>query len=252
MIGRVEILGIPLAAATEDEALRSIAGWAEAGTCHLVFTPNPEMAVEAKRNLGFLDALRGADINLPDGTGLIFAALLRGQRLHRMPGVDMAERVVALAADRGWRVYLLGGRAGVADAAAAALRKKFLSLDAAAATVDANVDAAGECEQTDAVIDEISSYRPAVLLAAFGAPKQELWLSANRHALSEAGVGVAMGVGGTFDYWAGAVRRAPRWMSKLGIEWLWRLALQPQRFGRILRATVRFAALALAERLRKR
>lgn len=252
MKGRVEILGVPVDVITSNELLDRVASWASGDACRLVFTPNPEMVVEAQRNAAFMSTLKSCDLNLPDGIGLSFAALLQGKKLRRIPGADAAEQLVSLAALRGWRVFLLGGGRGVAALAAQNLARKNPGLDIGIWDLGFDVDHSGFSGQTSDVISRISACRPHILLVAFGAPKQELWLTQNRESLEQAGVRVAMGVGGALDYWAGAVRRAPKFVRALGLEWLVRLLVQPRRLPRIVRATAAFSWLTLAEKLNRR
>lgn len=244
----VEVLGVQVHTVSVDQLSSTVRDWVGGEVCRLIFTPNPEMLVEAQGNAPFMSALGASDINVADGTGLVLAARLRGQQLRRLPGVDVALQIVSLAAMEGWRVFLLGGGRGVAALAAQNLAAAHPGLDIEAAKVPLLVDRSGESSASAEAVAEIAQYRPQVVLVALGAPKQELWLTRHRAALAQAGVRVAMGVGGTFDYWAGTVRRAPRWMSKLGIEWLWRLLLQPKRFGRIVRATAVFCWLVVKQK----
>jgi N-acetylglucosaminyldiphosphoundecaprenol N-acetyl-beta-D-mannosaminyltransferase len=140
-------------------------------------------------------------------------------------GVDLIPPLAALCARREWRIFLLGARPGVADdLAAARLRRDNPGLDVASFAGSADPSADAE------TVAAVARHRPQVLLVAFGAPRQELWIDRAGRALD---VPVAIGVGGSFDYLTGRVARAPRWMRSAGLEWLFRLVRQPWRLGRM-------------------
>jgi N-acetylglucosaminyldiphosphoundecaprenol N-acetyl-beta-D-mannosaminyltransferase len=146
--------------------------------------------------------------------------------------VDLVERLAALSAERGYRLFLLGGARGVAAEAARRLRARYPGVVIAGICVGSP-----HPRDADAVLATIRQARPDALVVAFGVPVQELWLAAHAEQL---GVTVAVGVGGALDYFAGTVQRAPRWMRQAGLEWLFRLIRQPWRWRRML-ALPRFA-----------
>jgi N-acetylglucosaminyldiphosphoundecaprenol N-acetyl-beta-D-mannosaminyltransferase len=242
-MSRLSILNVPIDHTSYTDVVARATEWMSGDVCRLVFTPNPEMVVAAQKNPAFMSAMQSSDLNPPDGSGLILAARLRGVKLNRVTGVDAAEYLIAAAAKNNWRIYLLGGGRGVAAAAATKLSTHYKGLDITISDLGFLVDRVGSSSQTNQVLADISAHRSHLLLVALGAPKQELWLTQNRAALSRAGVKVAMGIGGAFDYWAGTARRAPKAIRSLGLEWLWRLFTQPRRLGRILRATFVFMLL---------
>jgi len=247
-MSRTSILNVPIDNTSYSGVVAQATEWMSGDVCRLVFTPNPEMVVAAQKNPEFMSALQTSDLNPPDGTGLILAARLQGIKLNRVTGVDAAEHLIAAVAKNNWRIYLLGGGRGVAAAAASKLSTHYKGLDIRISDLGFLVDRVGSSAQTDQVIADISTHRPHLLLVALGAPKQELWLTQNRAALSRAGVKVAMGIGGAFDYWAGTARRAPKVIRSLGLEWLWRLFTQPRRLVRILRATFVFIVCTLKQK----
>lgn len=199
-------------------ALRLIESFVEQGGHHLVATVNPEFVMRAQSDREFASILESAALCLPDGSGVVWAARRHGCSLSSpVTGVDLIPPLAAICADRGWRMYLLGAADGVAADLADRLRKTHTNLVVAAAT--------------SAEANEIAAWRPHVLLVAFGAPKQEKWIDAEGRS---AGAPVQIGVGGSFDYLTGRVRRAPAWMRKAGLEWLFRLAVQPWRLRRML------------------
>lgn len=238
---RIPILGIPVDDVTEDEAMTRIAGMIAAGGPHQVCTVNPEFVMAAQSHAAFRRVLLAADLNTPDGFGLVLEARRRGTPFRsRVTGVGLAERLAAEAALRGWSLFLLGAAPGVAELAATALQARFEGLRVAGCY-------AGSPRHQDEVTirEKITAAQPEVLLVAYGHPRQELWIARNQPLLR---VPVAIGVGGTFDYLAGVVVRAPTWMRASGLEWLYRLIRQPQRWQRIMTAVPGFLLAAWRER----
>lgn len=223
----VTILGIRVDALTYDDLRQRIAGFIAAGGPHQICTANPEFVMEARRNPAFRQVLADADLVLADGVGLLWAARRTGQHLlQRVTGSDGVPLIAAWAAEGGWRLYLLGAAPGVAERAAEILcaRHPGLQIVGTFAGSPADRDAAE-------IIARIQEARPDVLLVAYGAPKQDLWIARYRDAL---GVPVMMGIGGTLDFIAGVQKRAPRWVQRLNLEWLFRLITQPWRWRRQL------------------
>lgn len=240
---RVHLLGIPIDPVTAGEAVERLRAMLGSDSAHHVMTPNNEMLVEAARNPAFADVLRRSALNLPDSTGLLLAARYTGRRLpRRVTGADtVAHLCRELGADE--RVFLLGAAPGVAERAAEALRSRNPRLCIAGTLAGSPAEA-----DAPAILARIRAAAPRLLLVAYGAPAQDLWIA--RHLKELPSVRVAMGVGGTFDFLAGTVKRAPSALRSLGLEWLWRLALQPRRWKRIWRAVVVFPWLVVRSSLR--
>jgi N-acetylglucosaminyldiphosphoundecaprenol N-acetyl-beta-D-mannosaminyltransferase len=239
----IRILGITVDDIDEGETLERIAGFVAAGGPHHVVTVNPEFLMEARRNDAFHRVLAGADIATPDGFGLLLVARFRGTPLRsRVTGVALVERIASLAAERGWSLFLLGAAPGVAERAAAALRRANPDLRVAGCYAGSPRPA----DEPD-IRARIAAAQPIVLLVAYGHPAQDLWIARNQPLLR---VPVAIGVGGAFDYLAGEVPRAPAWMRRLGLEWLYRLIRQPWRWRRVLVAVPLFLWAALREKER--
>lgn len=232
---RIEILNVPVDAVTHSEALAQIKAFLREQKPHMVTTPNPEMIVEAQRNFPFLEALKDADLAIPDGSGLLWAAKYMGSHLpERVTGVDV---MTALCAEGGiGSVFLLGAAPGIAERAAAVLQEKNPGLHIAGTYSGSPLTS----EETQ-ILERINASGANVLFVAFGAPKQELWIA--RMLPKFTTVRVAMGVGGAFDFIAGKQKRAPRWMQRLKIEWLYRLIKEPRRYQRIINAVVVFPRL---------
>ena len=201
-----------------ESALRRIESMVEEGGHHLVATVNPEFVMRARSDHEFARVLESASLCIPDGQGVVWAARRQGCEMSGpVTGVDLIPPLAGLCAKRGWRMFLLGAAPGVADELAGRLRADHPDLE---------VDAAADDQSAELVRQR----RPHVLLVAFGAPKQEMWID---RAARAAGVPVAMGVGGSFDYLTGRVPRAPGWMRRARLEWLYRLGRQPWRLKRM-------------------
>jgi N-acetylglucosaminyldiphosphoundecaprenol N-acetyl-beta-D-mannosaminyltransferase len=216
---------------------------------HCVFTPNPEILLYARKHPDYAAVLNGADLSLPDGIGIVLAQRLRRRSIRKWAGIDVAEMVIHLAAERGDRVMLVGGRGGIGDRAAEEWRKRLPGLDVVAAADGVRFadDGTAVHPEDDAALDErIHQDRPAVILVSTGHPRQEHWIARRRAAFP--GVRIMMGIGGAVDIWGGRYSRAPRWLRSVGLEWFWRFLQQPSRFPRVLRATIEFPFRALTER----
>ena len=236
---RLNLLGTPVDDVTYAEAAAYVSTLMAAGKPAAVVTPNPEFVVIAQRYAPFREALWQSDLAIPDGGGLLLAARLLGLRLRQqVRGTDLAYQLIDHACREGWRVFLLGAGPGVAPVAAARLRSLYPGVSIVG-TFGGSAAPAGDADTRAAVA---AAGRVDLLLVAYGAPRQELWMQRN---LATLDVGVAMGIGGVLDYMAGQVRRAPPLVRNAGSEWLFRLVRQPWRWRRQL-ALVVFGRLVLA------
>lgn len=238
----ITILGVPVHNLGYSEALAQIGAMVEAGRCHQVVTVNPEFLVIARSNPEFQRVLRSADLALADGVGLQLAAALQGRQfVSRVPGSELIYRLAPLAAARGWRLFFLGAGPGIAARAADVLRASYPGLQIEVNGADPTPEGSAEA------LAHIGAARPHILLVAYGAPTQDLWIARHKAA---AGVPVMIGVGGTLDFVAGVVTRPPHIYRRLGLEWLYRLWQQPWRWRRQLRLPL-FVLLVLVERLQR-
>lgn len=215
---KVDVLGVKVDDVTMDEAIDRVCGWLARGGRHYIVTPNPEMVVAAQKDEIFKKILNDADLAIPDGRGL----KLSGKVKNTVYGTDFMEKLVSLAAEKGFTTGFLGGRDEVAKKTAECLKKKYPGLKVAFAESGGEVDEDGEL---------VAAAPTDLLFVAFGHIKQEKWIVSN---LDKIPVKVAMGVGGAFDYLSGTVPRAPEWIRNLGFEWLFRLLIQPWRIKRQL------------------
>ncbi len=204
-----------------------------------IVTANPEILLFAKRNPSYAETLRRADLRIVDGFGLSLVGWLRGARLKRTTGVDLAERLACWAAQKGLSVALIGGE--VPDVEKRALRALQAKIPGLRGFTEAggrvSADGVGDEANDDAKM-RISLQDPGVIFVAFGHPKQERWIERCREDFPNARA--IIGVGGTFNYWAGASSRAPGWVRSIGFEWLYRLVTEPKRWKRIWDAVVVF------------
>jgi N-acetylglucosaminyldiphosphoundecaprenol N-acetyl-beta-D-mannosaminyltransferase len=244
-VNSLDILGVRVDDVTYAEALALLREYAAGGEPHYVVTPNPEFVMAARRDPAFRAALAGAALAVPDGGGLLLAARLWGRPFReQVRGTDLVYSLAAEGARRGDRWFFLGAGPGVAAAAGRRLAALYPGLQVAGAYAG-SPDPADDATTT-AVVRAAGPVD--VLLVAYGAPRQEFWMARNVPLL---GIPVALGVGGVLDYVAGRVPRAPRWVQRLGVEWLYRLVRQPWRWRRQL-ALPCFALLALWETPRRR
>jgi N-acetylglucosaminyldiphosphoundecaprenol N-acetyl-beta-D-mannosaminyltransferase len=233
---RPAVLGHPLDPIELDEAAERVLRLARHGPPSLVVTLNPEIVVRARRDPELRRALASARLSVADGVGVVWAARRAGVKVPaRVPGVELTERVLEWAGGD-LPVFFLGGRPGVAEAAAATARGRYGTRVAGAR------DGYFDPSEDDAVADEVRASGARLLLAGLG-ERQERFLAAR---LERAGVGAAIGVGGTLDVLAGTARRTPAWTRRAGLEWAWRVGGDPRRWRRAPRL-LRFVWLALRE-----
>lgn len=235
---RTEILGVGFDDLTIEEVADRASALLEEEGFHYVVTPNPELVDRARREETFREALNGADLVLPDGIGVVYAARLLGRSLKgRCPGIDFAGKLMERMARKGQRLYLLGAKPGVAEAAAARLEVRYPGL-----TICGVHD--GYFQEDGPVVEDIRKAGADVVFVCLGFPKQEYWMVKNGPAT---GARLLAGLGGSLDVFAGVVERAPESWQRLGLEWLYRLTREPKRIGRMARLPL-FLAAALGER----
>jgi N-acetylglucosaminyldiphosphoundecaprenol N-acetyl-beta-D-mannosaminyltransferase len=235
---------------TQSQLVRELERFLDDDRPRRVFTPNPEILLLARGDPSYASVLNTADLALPDGTGVALVESIRARRrVRRWPGVGIGGDLLRLASAREEDVVLLGGREGAAERAASRWRSRLprLRVEAVGSDVAFGEDGRAVDPGIEAeLVERIRSLAPTVVLVGLGAPKQERWIADHADRLPSARV--LMGVGGAFDMWGGTLRRAPAWMHALGVEWLWRLLLEPARLPRVARATLVFPVLALVDR----
>ncbi|MBI2049715.1 WecB/TagA/CpsF family glycosyltransferase [Candidatus Roizmanbacteria bacterium] len=263
MIDKKNILGVNLTNVTKKEVLEYIIkGLGKKQKKYFIVTPNPEFLVLANKNSRFKNILNSAELALPDGIGVILAGKILGKTLkQRITGIELLESLCSEIAEKPITVGFLGGGPGVADKTAERLQNLYPNLKIVFASEEwlkNNVglskrfkisDLGFKNKERQAINHKssiINHQSIDMLFVAFGAPKQEIWISEN---LENLPVKIAIGVGGAFDYISGKVKRAPKFIQDLGLEWLYRLIRQPWRFKRQF-SLLRFIWLVFKERIR--
>lgn len=228
------ILGIGITNSKSNDVLKYIIAFPKNEKGKLVIvTPNPEILILARKDLAFRHLLNQAQIALPDGVGLIWAAWILGRPLQeRIPGTDFLELLCKESIKEPISIGFFGGRKGVAKQASECLMEKYPGLQIRYAVEESE-------------IEKLHKIPVDILFVGLGAPRQEMFIHEN---ISKLPVRIAMGVGGAFDYFSGSIPRAPRLLRVVGLEWLFRLIRQPWRAKRQL-ALIKFICLVLLLRL---
>lgn len=245
----MEILGTHIDGIRRQEALDRVRSFVVDDEQHMIVTPNPEILVAAHRDHEFREILNHASLSVPDGFGVVALGKLLGEEIpERITGVDFVDDLMCLADEIGHRVCFVGG---THDDILLRARDHFVGRYPSLQIVHA--ESGGEVRKVDMgwimdseLLDRIRGAEPVILIVGFGHGKQERWIADHLDQLPS--VKVAIGVGGALDFWAGNVRRAPQWMRQIGLEWLWRLIVEPRRWKRIITAVVIFPYFVLTDR----
>ena len=227
MAEKIDILGVKVDSVTMAQAVAQVEGYMDERKNVLIATANAEMIMRATHDTELKDILNDAALVVPDGAGTVWAAHHLGYEMpERVAGYDLAQELMRIAPSKKQKVFFFGSAPGVAEKAKAKAEELYPGIE-----IVGTRDGYFKPEDEPAIIEEIKAAQPDLLLAALGVPKQEKWLNAH---LKELGVPVAIGVGGTLDVMAGVMKRAPYWMQKAKLEWLFRGLLQPKRAGRLM------------------
>ncbi|MBN1484513.1 MAG: WecB/TagA/CpsF family glycosyltransferase [Chloroflexia bacterium] len=244
MAERIDILGVGVHALNLEQVLARLDYFVQVEGAHQVVTINPEFVMRARRERDFRETIQQADLATADGVGITLAGWMLGTPFPgRVTGVELTWRLAELAAAKRYRLYLLGAGPGVAERAAQRLQQRYPDLIVAGTYAGSPAP-----EDEEEIVARVHRSGAQILLVAYGAPQQDLWLRRN---LPRLGTAVGIGVGGTLDYISGVVPRAPSWMRNIGLEWLYRLWHQPQRWRRMLNLPL-FAGLVLRQAWRSR
>jgi len=221
---KIDVLGVGFSNVTMDEALNKAEALIESGGTHLVVTPNPEIVQLAKKDEEFKSILCDADLTIPDGIGIIYAAKILGRPLkERVPGIEFATGLCERLAKTNKKIFLLGAKPGIAEDAARNLTRDYPGI-VICGTHD------GYFSDSVPVVEQIRESEANVVFVCLGAPKQEKWMAEFGE---QTGANLLVGLGGSLDVFAGHVKRAPEGWQKLGLEWLYRLLKEPKRIGRM-------------------
>jgi len=271
MKDQIKITGIPIHNFDYEEILERIDKIVNNNHKAYIVTVNPEMVLETEQNEEFFQVFQRSEINTSDGIGILWAAyylakpkckykigcffqlfgslasiLFTPSRIRtiineRITGTDLLPKVVEQSDKKDWKIFLLGAKEGVAKR----LANKFSKIYPQSQFVGCFAGSPHRHDEED-ICDYINKVNPDILFVAYGAPKQELWIHRNLFKLES--TKVAIGVGGAFDFHVGKIKRAPKLIQKIGLEWLYRLIREPKRFIRIWNATFKFVKLIYKEK----
>ena len=224
---RLEILGVGIDKVTSQQALDNIADFIASGQPHQIVTANAEIIYQASKNEKMRNIINNAQMVTADGSGVVWASRQLGEPLEqRVTGIDLVNSICERSAQDKWKIYILGSAPGVAATAAMNIRDKFPGCN-----IVGTHHGYFNAKEEKQILAELEQLKPDVLFVALGAPKQEYWVADH---LADLGIPVGMGIGGSMDVLSGNVKRAPKWMQKMSLEWLYRLLIQPTRFKRVL------------------
>lgn len=229
MSNTVKILGIDIDNINIEEAGEITKQLVETSnkSCKIIVAPNTEFIMMAQKDEEFYNILKEADLATPDSVGVMIGGKLQKKPFkQRIPGQMYFRKILEIGEKEGWTFYLLGGKGDVPALATENIKKIYQNIK-----IVGYHEGFFEKDSEEKVIEEINTLKPNVLFVAMGAPIQEKWIAKHKQELK---VDVAAGQGGTFDYEAGRIKRAPVIFQKLGIEWFWRLMLQPSRIFRMI------------------
>ena len=241
---KINILGTLISNISKKKLLLKVSSFLNSGEQHFFVTPNPEIVLEARRDKELQNILNKADIAIPDGFGLLLASRYLGRSIKkRIAGVDLMLDICKVAEREEKRIFLLGGKEGIAQKTSDVLKNNFPNLKVVGAK------SGGEIDENNLVyadlLEKINNVKPDIIFVALGGGKQEKWINANLKNIPS--VKLAMGIGGAFDFISGKTKRAPGIMRSLGLEWLFRLFTEPWRIKRIFNATIKFSYIVLRE-----
>lgn len=223
---QINIFGVFLDRVDYSKACKKAQQFLQDFDSKVIVTPNAEMIMAAQKNAELMKMLNSADMSLPDGIGVVIASRILGDPLlQRTTGFDFMMKLIAMAEKQGLSLFLLGGKPGIAQQAAEQIKAMFPGVNIAGTH-----HGYFKAEDEHNILDMINDKKPDILLVAMGFPKQEKFMIENKNKLR---FRVAIGVGGSLDVLSGNVSRAPEFMQKAGLEWLYRLITQPWRFKRM-------------------
>lgn len=242
---RVEIMDCRVDNLNMEETLQAVEGFVASGKPHQHVVVNVDKIVKANWDPKLREIINGCDLISADGMPVVWASRLLGKRLkERVTGIDLFERLVARAAERGWRVYFLGARQEVVKCTVLTLLGRHPTLRIAGYR-----NGYWKPEEEQDVVDAVKAARPDLLFVAISSPKKERFLGRYQ---AEMRVPFAMGVGGSFDVVCGLTKRAPMWMQRTGLEWFHRFLQEPRRmFKRYFVDGMYFFWLLAREMLKK-
>lgn len=233
MQNKINIRGVYFDNVTMEEAMEKVKECVASEGVSVMFTPNSEIVQNCIDSPSLYPVINSADIVIPDGIGVVYASKILGTPLkEKVPGCEVAEKLLEYAAETGDGVFFFGGGKKTAESdAVSALAAKKMCEKYPGLNVVGTRDGYFTKEDVPEIIDMINNSGAKILFVCLGAPKQERWIYDNREALK---VNFAAGLGGTLDVFAGVAKRAPEFYLKTNLEWLYRLIKNPSRVGRMM------------------
>lgn len=245
---RVTVCNIPIDCLSMREAVESIGVLMEKRIKSLVVTPNVDHIVKLQKDNLLRQIYAEAALVLPDGMPIVWASRFFGMPLkEKVSGSDLVPRVCEMAADRGYKVFLLGGRPGAAEKAKKNLSRAYPAIKIAG-VYSPPLGFEHDAEERQKIVKMINDSGAEILLVGLGVPKQERWIHENQDELNAI---LCIGVGITIEIMAGVIKRAPMWMQNSGLEWFWRLLMEPKRlWKRYLIDDMAFIPLVIRQKFR--
>lgn len=233
-----KIFGVDICVTTYDGLKKSVIEDIDDNKKSFIVAINPEKILKAREDEKLKELLNSADYQIPDGIGVVYASKLKkGKIKSRITGIDCMEMLCNEANDKGYKIFLYGAKKEVIKEAKKSLEKKYENIKIVGA-----ID--GYEKNNDKIIKEINKSKADIIFVALGSPKQENWILENKDKVC---IKIFQGVGGSFDVISGNIKRAPIWMQKIGLEWLYRLIKEPKRIFRQIKL-VKFLVLVLFKR----
>ena len=240
MRDKVNILGVNIDKMSFEETVKKAEALMREEGISMIFTPNPEIIMSATEDEEFKNILNSADILTPDGIGVVYASkMLKNSVCERVPGFEVTKRLLNAASKTKEGVFFFGSKPGIAEKAKANVEKMYPGID-----IKGVHNGYFKEEEESEIVRKINESGAKLLLVCLGAPKQEKWIYKHKDELN---VNLCLGVGGTLDVLSGETKRAPEIFIKLNLEWFYRIASNPSRWGRFF-ALPKFMIKVLKER----
>ena len=243
---RKRILEQPIDIITFEEALYLVKAALVNPKQFKIITLNSEMIVKASKDFQFQAAINNANLIIPDSIGIVWAMKFLSSNsygdLKRIPGIDLAEKILAVANELSKKVAIFGGTQEVLETVVNIIKNKYPNID-----LQKTFNGFQGEEKDIEIAQEISKAEPDLILVALGSPNQEIWINKYSNLFSKA---VMIGIGGSLDVWAGKKSRAPEWLRNAHLEWFYRLLIDPKRFSRVIGSLPQFVWMVLQEKFK--
>lgn len=232
-LDNIKIFGVRIDNVTLDDATKAVEKFLTEESPHTIYTPNTEIVMACKEDENIKNIINSGDLIIPDGIGLIHGAKIKKKPLkERVTGFDLSMKILKIANEKGYSLFLLGGKDGIAKEASENIIKEYPNIKLAGFHhgyfKGSHIGFKGHEEELN-IIDDINKAKPDIIFVGLGFPKQEIWINANKDRLN---CKVIIGNGGTMDILSGNTKRAPEVFQKLGLEWFYRLIKEPSRIKR--------------------